>query len=70
MVKGSPKRVSIRIPLDLYAKIEEEIAGTSFSSVEEYVVRKLESDFPAEPVYSKDEEERIKERLRKLGYIE
>jgi hypothetical protein len=72
MVKGDPKRVSIRIPFDLYAKIEEKIAGTSFSSVEEYVVSKLESDFPAEPVYSKEEEEeeRIKERLRKLGYIE
>lgn len=64
------EEVSIRIPGELYRKIEDKISGTSFSSVEEYVVMKLESEFPAEPVYSKEEEELIKERLRKLGYIE
>lgn len=64
------ERVSIKIPGELYRKIEDKIEGTSFSSVEEYVVMKLESEFPAEPVYSKEEEELIKERLRKLGYIE
>ena len=61
---------TIKIPHDLYIKIEEKIEGTSFSSVEDYVVRKLENEFPAEPVYSKEEEELIKERLRRLGYIE
>jgi hypothetical protein len=66
----SSEKISIKIPGELYMKIEEKIAGTSFSSVEEYVVMKLESEFPAEPVYSKEEEELIKERLRKLGYIE
>ncbi len=64
------EKVMIKIPTDLYTKIEEKIAGTSFSSVEEYVIMRLESEFPAEPVYSKEEEELIKERLRKLGYIE
>ncbi|MFB0557960.1 MAG: CopG family transcriptional regulator [Candidatus Bathyarchaeia archaeon] len=64
------ERVTIRIPTDLYRKIEDKIVGTSFSSVDEYVVMRLESEFPAEPVYSKEEEELIKERLRKLGYIE
>ena len=64
------EEVSIRIPRELYRKIDDKIAGTSFSSVEEYVVMKLESEFPAEPVYSKEEEELIKDRLRKLGYIE
>ena len=63
-------KVSIKIPSDLYEKIEEKISGTSFSSVEEYVVMKLESEFPTEPVYTKEEEELIKERLRRLGYIE
>ena len=63
-------KVSIKIPRDLYQKIEEKIAGTSFSSVEEYIIRKLENEFPAEPVYSKEEEELIRERLRRLGYIE
>ncbi|MFQ6052602.1 MAG: CopG family transcriptional regulator [Candidatus Bathyarchaeia archaeon] len=62
--------VSIRMPRSLYRKIEEKIAGTSFSSVEEYVVKKLEAEFPAEPVYSEEEEELIRERLRRLGYIQ
>jgi len=61
---------SIKIPHDLYKKIEDKIEGTSFTSVEDYVVRKMENEFPAEPVYSKEEEELIKERLRRLGYIE
>lgn len=70
MVDGESGKFSIRVPKDLYEKIEEKISGTSFSSVEEYVVSKLESEFPTEPVYTKEEEELIRERLRKLGYIE
>ncbi len=63
-------KVKLQIPKELYDKIDEKISGTSFSSVEEYVVSKLESEFPTEPVYTKEEEELIRERLRKLGYIE
>ena len=70
MSEEDSERVSISVPGSLYRKIEEKIAGTSFSSVEEYVVSKLENEFPAEPVYSKEEEEMIRERLRRLGYIE
>jgi hypothetical protein len=70
MVDNDSERVSIQIPKGLYEKIEEKISGTSFSSVEEYVVGKLENEFPTEPVYTKEEEELIRERLRKLGYIE
>ena len=64
------ERVSIKIPKEIYDKVAEKIKGTSFSSVEDYVTMKLENEFPAEPVYTKEEEELIKERLRKLGYIE
>lgn len=70
MAEKESGKVTIRIPGDLYKKIEDKIEGTSFSSVEEYIVSALESEFPAEPVYSKEEEELIKERLRKLGYIQ
>ncbi len=69
ITEGSDK-ISVSIPRDLYEKIAEKIEGTSFTSVNDYVVAKLENDFPSEPVYSKEEEELIKERLRKLGYIE
>lgn len=70
MVDDESENVSIKIPKELYEKIDEKISGTSFSFVEEYVISKLESEFPTEPVYTKEEEELIRERLRKLGYIE
>ena len=62
--------VVVNIPKGLHDKIAEKISGTSFASVEEYVVRMLESEFPVEPVYTKEEEALIRERLRRLGYIE
>ena len=64
------EKVMIEIPKSLYDKIQRKILGTSFLSVDEYVAMKLELEFPTEPVYTKEEEELIKERLRKLGYIE
>ena len=70
MVDNDPDQIPINVPRELYEKIEEKISGTSYSSVEEYVVSKLENEFPPEPVYTKEEEELIRERLRKLGYIE
>jgi len=62
--------VPVKIPMKLYEKIEAKISGTSFASVEAYIVSKLENEFPAEPVYTKEEEDLIRERLRRLGYIE
>lgn len=62
--------IPVNIPKGLYEKIEEKISGTSFASVEDYIISKLENEFPVEPVYTKKEEELIRERLRRLGYIE
>ncbi len=62
--------VPVNIPRELYEKIKEKISGTRFASVEAYIVSKLENEFPAEPVYTKEEEDLIRERLRRLGYIE
>ena len=70
MVDTDPDKIPINIPRELYAKIDEKISGTSFPSVEEYIIGKLENEFPMEPVYTKEEEALIRERLRKLGYIE
>ena len=70
MVDNDPDQIPINVPRELYEKIEEKISGTSYASVEEYIVSKLENEFPSEPVYTKEEEELIRERLRKLGYIE
>ena len=64
------EKVAVMIPRELYEKIEEKIAGTSFTSVEEYVMLKLENEFPDETEYTEEEEQIIRERLRRLGYIE
>ena len=58
------------IPRELYDKIVEKIAGTSFTSVEEYVMLKMENEFPEESEYTEEEEKIIRERLKRLGYIE
>ena len=63
-------KVAVMISRELYEKIEEKIAGTSFTSVEEYVMLKLENEFPDETEYTEEEEQIIRERLRRLGYIE
>ena len=63
-------KVAVMIPRELYEKIVEKIAGTSFTSVEEYLVLLLENEFPEETEYSAEEGALIRERLKKLGYIE
>jgi hypothetical protein len=68
--KVTENKVAVMIPRELYEKIEEKIAGTSFTSVEEYVILKLENEFPDETEYTEEEEQIIRERLRRLGYIE
>lgn len=66
----SDEKVAVMIPREIYGKVQEKIAGTSFTSVEEYIVLLLENEFPEEAEYTEEEEALIRERLRKLGYIE
>jgi Arc/MetJ-type ribon-helix-helix transcriptional regulator len=66
----SEDKVAVKIPRELYKKVEEKIAGTSFTSVEEYLKLLLENEFPEETEYTAEEEALIRERLKKLGYIE
>jgi len=65
---------TISIPTSLYKKIEEAIRGTDVTSVSSYiakVVREALSKQEAEPeVFSKEDEEKVKERLKALGYID
>jgi len=63
--------VEVKIPKKLYEKIKKEIeASGEFKSVEEFVVFVLESALEeTEEVYSEEEEEKVKERLRALGYL-
>ena len=64
------EKVAVSISKELYDKVEKKIAGPSITSVEEYIKLLLENEFPEETEYTKEEEELIRERLRRLGYIE
>jgi Arc/MetJ-type ribon-helix-helix transcriptional regulator len=66
--------MAISIPASLYKKIEEAIKGTEFASVPDYVTRVLREKLsqtagPAE-AFTKEDEEKVKERLKALGYID
>ena len=63
----------IKIPLSLYRSIEEKIQDGDSISVSDFVTnaaRKALSDVSGEQdTISDDEKERIKEKLKSLGYI-
>lgn len=74
MVKRMPEKISVKISKDLFDMIKEqvEISGGAFNSVEEYIEFILSEVIKEEKTvseYTSEEEEMIKERLRKLGYI-
>ena len=65
---------TIEIPETLYDRVSARIKGTEFTSVSDYVARVIrerlageENEKPSN--YTKEEEERIKERLKALGYL-
>lgn len=68
------KRRTIEIPKSLYDRVEAKIKGTDFLSVPDYVAYALREKLASEEKehtssYTKEEEEKIKERLRALGYL-
>jgi Arc/MetJ-type ribon-helix-helix transcriptional regulator len=68
------KRKTIEIPETLYDRVMARIKGTAFGSVSDYVTRVIRERLAGEenekpPGYTKEEEEKIKERLKALGYL-
>lgn len=62
---------SISIPTELYKRIEEKLAESQAASVDDYVVQILQEKFPRpESDLSRDEEDKVKERLKALGYMD
>lgn len=73
--KSEPKKfTTVSIPVPLFKKVEDRIKGTGFTSVSSYVtyvLREIVSEEEDEPEpFTKEDEERVKERLRALGYID
>jgi len=73
MAEEEKKFTTVSIPTPLFKKIEERIKGTGFTSVSSYVTYVLREiiaeEEEAEP-FSKEDEERVKQRLRALGYLD
>ena len=67
-------KVTIKIPRELYRRLSHMIAGTGFSSVNEFIVfvmRTLASggEIEGEDRLTSEEVRAIRERLKKLGYL-
>ena len=68
------EKVTIKIPRELYRRLGQMIAGTGFSSVNEFIVfvmRNLASsgEIRGEDNLTADEVRAIRERLKRLGYL-
>ena len=73
--KEGNKFTTISIPTPLANKIKKRIDGTGFTSLSSYVtyvlrevVSNIEED--SNEAFSKEDEEKVKERLRALGYLD
>lgn len=69
------KFTTVSIPLPLFKKVKERIKDTGFTSVSGYVTYVLreivaEEQKETEEAFTKEDEERVKARLRALGYID
>ncbi len=66
------KYTGISIPTPLFEKIRERIKGTGFKSVSDYiafVLREIaDHGKKRKEAFTKEDEEKIKKRLRSLGY--
>lgn len=72
--KKENKFTSVSIPATLFKKIEQRIKDTGFPSVSSYVIYVLreivtEKGKEEKQPFSKQDEERVKNRLRALGYL-
>lgn len=67
------KYTTVSIPVPLHNKVKEKIKDTGFTSVSDYVVyvlRELMAEEESDGGFSKEDEEKVKGRLRSLGYID
>jgi len=68
---------TVSIPKPLVEKIKERMKGTGFSSVSSYVtyvlrqiLSSIEEEKRSKQAFTKEEEEKVIQRLRGLGYID
>lgn len=71
------KYTTISIPTPLASKIKKRIKNTGFNSLSSYVtyvlrqvISSIEEEEQDKEAFSKEDEDKIKERLRALGYLD
>ncbi len=72
------KHTTVSIPITLFKKVQDRIQDTGFSSVSEYVTYVLREIFAEEEqtqqkkkqAFTPEDEKRVKDRLRALGYLD
>ena len=66
--------IDISIPAELFKQIEEKIKDTDVASVQDYVIKVLKGSLTEggkeNEGLSKEEEDKVKERLKALGYMD
>ena len=73
--KEEKKYTTVSIPTPLAEKIKKRIEGTGFHSLSSYVTYVLREvisgiEDESEEAFSKEDEEKVKNRLRALGYLD
>ncbi len=64
---------TVSIPVELADKIKKDIKNTGFQSVSDYVIfmmREVLSLKKKKKILTKEDEEKVKEKLKALGYLE
>jgi Arc/MetJ-type ribon-helix-helix transcriptional regulator len=65
---------TVSIPTSLYKKIEEKIKDSEVNSVSSYITKVLRETLSQKEesteTLSKEDEEKVKQRLKALGYID
>jgi len=68
------KRKKILIPVSIFKKVKKLAEKENIDSVEEYVVKILEEKIAEkqnkDDKFSKEDEEKVKKRLKALGYMD
>ena len=60
---------TVKIPRELYKNIATRLSGSTFASVDEWILRLVQSELEAQPSpLSREAEHQIMKRLKSLGY--
>lgn len=67
------KYTTVSIPTPLFEKIQKKIEGTGFTSVSDYVtfvLREILAHSNDQEAFTEEDEKKVKERLKSLGYLD